>query len=80
MRSEVIELLLLATASALLVVSLYAVWLWLNLWFTRQVLSWMPVITGSNEHSTSQSGSGCGVLLFLLLIIGILSGLFLIVR
>lgn len=67
MGPDEMDLRLLAAVSALVVVTLYAMRLWLELWATHQVFGRIAVITAGNSLRDQQSGCGCGLLLLLLM-------------
>jgi hypothetical protein len=72
MSTRSIDPLLLAATSALLLVSLYALWLWLRLWFIRKALSEIRDLLSQRDRPKSpEVGSGCGGFLFLLLMIAV---------
>ncbi|CAN5646764.1 hypothetical protein BH10CHL1_BH10CHL1_41950 [soil metagenome] len=56
--------------------SLYVVWLQVNLWLTRQILNRAPVIMTNLPTDSVKSGGGCLGNLGLPLLIMILAGVF----
>ncbi len=71
MTSQQTDLLVFTAIGGLIVVSLYAMWLWIRLWVISQLIDRLRALIGDNDHNASQSNSGCGGFLFLLLVIGI---------
>ena len=70
MSTHSIDPRLLAATSALLLVSLYALRLWLRLWFVRKIVGEVTnLVSQRDELKRAESRSGCGELLLLLLII-----------
>ena len=66
--------LLLAVVFTLFVVSCYAVWLWLNLWLTHQILDRTAVITTVRATDASSPGCGLAGLLFLITVLVCVAG------
>ncbi len=65
-----IDPLLLAAVSALLLVALYALWLWLRLWFIHNALTGiLDPILPRNQRRNPGNGCVCSGLLFLLSVI-----------
>lgn len=70
MSTHDVDPLLLAATSALLLVSLYALRLWLRFWFMRKVVEEVTNLVSQREGARRpQAGSSCGGFLLLLLVI-----------
>lgn len=55
----------------LITVSLYALWLQINLWFTNRIIERMAIIKTFNEPNSSASGFGC-LAIVLMIIMGVI--------
>jgi hypothetical protein len=60
--------------------SLYVVWLQVNLWLTRQILNRAPMIVANPPSDTVKAGGGClgsfGFALLIMLLVGIFTILY----
>lgn len=75
MEAQDLTLLLLVSVILLIGVSLYAVWLWLNLWFTNRAMGKIAVIQANPGQYEPQTRNGCTGLFLGLMIFAAIGGL-----
>lgn len=79
MSAEGFGFLLMLAVVLLVGTSIYALWLWLNLWFTRQAFSRIAVIQATDNPRDTPKGGGCALLFLVLLVLATLFALLLMI-
>jgi len=75
MESQELTLLLIVVVISLIGVSLYAAWLWLNLWFTHRAMDRIAVIQANPAQHEPPTGNGCAGLFLGLTMLAAVGGL-----